>query len=110
MKNHHTATRGSGNVFADLGLPNPEEHLLKAQIVVLIGEAIRRQGLTQTAAGQRIGLVQPDVSKLLKGRFEGFSLERLLHFLQMLGHEVSISVKPPANENYDRGHLSLAEA
>ncbi len=98
--------RGSGNVFADLGLPNAEDHLLKAQVVAAIADTIHQRGLTQTATAKLIGLKQPDVSKLLRGRFEGFSLERLLGFLTKLGHNVTIDVGP-ANES-ETGQLTFA--
>lgn len=106
MKNDRTITRSKGNIFADLGLPNAEDHLLKAQIVAMIGDAIRVRGLTQNAAALVLRIRQPDVSKLLRGSFEGFSLERLLGFLQLLGHGVRIEVEV-ANENFAPGHLTL---
>ena len=107
--NHTTVTSSSGNIFADLGLPNADEHLFKAQIVAIIDASIRGRQLTQAAAAQRMGLKQPDVSKLLKGRYEGFSLERLFYFLMMLGHELKLEVaEAPANDDYAPGHLRLA--
>src|ERR1043165_267761 len=92
MKNDIPVKRSSGNIFADIGLPNAEDHLVKAQIVVAIGNLIRNQKLTQTAAAKKIGLKQPDVSRLLDGRFEGFSLERLIALLLALGSDVTIEV------------------
>lgn len=111
MRNDHdhtSVTSSSGNIFADLGLPGADEHLFKAQIVAIIDASIRSRGLTQAAAAQRMGLKQPDVSKLLKGRYDGFSLDRLFYFLMMLGHELSLEVKPPANDDFAPGHLRLA--
>ncbi len=93
-----TIKRGSGNIFADLGLPDAQKLRVKAQIVAAISNQIRSQRLTQIAAAERMGLKQPDVSKLLDGRFEGFSLERLLGFLLALGNNITIGVEP-ANEN-----------
>lgn len=87
-------TKSGGNIFADLGLDMPQEHYVKAHLVMLIGKTIEAQGLTQAQAATRIGLRQPDVSKLLKGRFEGFSLERLLYFVRALGSDVEIKIKP----------------
>jgi len=81
----HAVTRGSSNIFADLGLPNADEHMLKARVVVFIGKKIEQLGLTQQAAGKRMGIKQPDVSNILRGRFDGFSLERLLGFVRSLG-------------------------
>ncbi|SRR6266436_9635034 len=109
MKNDMTVKRSSGNVFADIGLPNAEKHLVKAQIVVAIGNQIRNQKLTQAAAAEKIRLKQPDVSKLLDGRFEGFSLERLIGFLLALGNDVTIDIGP-SNDNHAPGHLKLAHA
>lgn len=114
MKNDMTVRKSRGNVFADIGLPDAENHLVKAQIVVAIANQIRNQKLTQAAAAQIIGLKQPDVSKLLDGRFEGFSLERLIGFLLALGNDVTIDVGP-TNDNFAptgpaRGHLKLALA
>ena len=94
MKKDIPVKRGSGNIFADIGLPNAEDHLVKAQIVAAIGNLIRNQKLTQTAAAKKIGLKQPDVSRLLDGRFEGFSLERLIALLLALGSDVTIEVGP----------------
>lgn len=99
MKNDLPVKRSSGNVFTDLGFPDSETQLLKSQIVSAVANLIREQGLTQTAAAQKMGLKQPDVSRLLDGRTDGFSLERLLGLLVMLGHRVTIEAEA-ANENY----------
>src|SRR6266700_7153033 len=84
----------SGNVFADLGLPDAGEHLIKAGLVVRIDRAIRQRKLTQTAAAQLMGIDQPKISAMLAGRFRGYSVERLMRFLVALGHDVEIVVKP----------------
>ncbi|MFZ1101834.1 MAG: helix-turn-helix transcriptional regulator [Hyphomicrobiaceae bacterium] len=86
-------TRSSGNVYADLGFKNPEEHALKAELVRLIATVMSAQGLTQTATARRLGIAQPDVSKMLKGHFRQFSVERLLRFLVALGQSVEIVVR-----------------
>ena len=85
---------GSGNVFADLGLPDAGEHLIKAGLVVKIERTIRQRHLTQAAAAQLMGIDQPKVSAMLAGQFRGYSLERLMRFLVALGHDVEIVVKP----------------
>ena|ERR1035438_971938 len=85
---------GSGNVFADLGVANASEHLIKAGLVVKIGRIIRQRELTQTAAAQLLGIDQPKVSAMLGGQFRGYSVERLMRFLVALGHDVEIVVKP----------------
>lgn len=85
---------GSGNVFKDLGLPNPEEHLVKAQLVYKIDAILKDRGLTQVQAGKLFGVPQPDVSKMLRGEFRQFSVERLLRFLVALNHDVEIVITP----------------
>ena len=85
---------GSRNVFKDLGLPNAEEHLVKAQLVYKIDNIMKNRGLKQVEAGKLFGIPQPDVSKMLKGEFRQFSVERLLRFLVALNHDVEIVVRP----------------
>lgn len=85
---------GSENVFADLGLPDAGEHLIKAGLVVKIDRTIRQRHLTQTSAAQLMGIDQPKVSAMLAGHFRGYSVERLMRFLVALGHDVEIVVKP----------------
>ncbi len=84
----------SGNIFADIGLPNPEEHLVKAQLVVKISRLMKERGLKQREAAEIFGVRQPDVSKMLRGDFRQFSVERLMRFLVALGQDVEIVVKP----------------
>ena len=84
----------TGNVFADLGLADAEEHLLKAGLVMKIDGIIRKRGLTQTAAAKAMGIDQPKVSAILSGQFRGYSVERLMRFLVALGQDVEIVVKP----------------
>lgn len=86
-------TRGTRNVFADLGFPDAETHLLKAALVTRIQEAITAQELTQVAAAKRMGLSQPDVSRLLKGQFRDVSVERLMRLLTRLGCDIDITVR-----------------
>ena len=90
-------TPSSGNVFADLDLPDADDRLAKAELARQIGAIVRERGLTQRAAAQTLGVDQPKVSALLSGRLVGFSLERLAHFLTLLGKDVEIVVreKPP---------------
>ena len=75
---------GSGNVFADLGLPNPEERLAKAELASRIGEAVRQRRLTQAATAELLGIDQPKVSRLMRGYLTNFSTDRLMHFLTLL--------------------------
>lgn len=102
-------TRGSGNVFADIGLPNPEEHLAKAQLVSMIDDVIRERKLTQHQAASLMGIDQPKVSHLLRGHFGGFSTQRLIDFLNALGRDVDIVVRP-APRSRKRGRLNIAAA
>jgi predicted XRE-type DNA-binding protein len=84
--------KGSGNIFADLGLPNPEERLLKAQLAVQITHLIKAKGLTQTAAARLIGVPQPHLSDILRGRLSGYSVEKLLNIINRLGRRVEVRV------------------
>ena len=85
---------GSGNVFADVGLPDAGEHMIKAGLVLKIHRTIRQRRVTQEAAAQFMGIDQPKVSAMLAGQFRGYSVERLMRFLVALGHDVEIVVKP----------------
>jgi predicted XRE-type DNA-binding protein len=87
-------TRGSGNVFADLGLAHPEQELLKANLTLQIYRLIKDRGLTQTEAAGILGVKQPQVSALMRNRAGNFSVGRLIEFLTALGQDVEISVKP----------------
>lgn len=87
-------TRSSGNVFADLGLPDADEHLLKAQVAAHLGRLINKHGLTQNAAAVKLGIRQPDVSRILRGQLSGFSLARMFMLVRALGEDVEIKFKP----------------
>jgi predicted XRE-type DNA-binding protein len=96
-------TASSGNVFADLGLPEPEEELTKAQLARHIRQAIKRRRLTQVAAAALMGVDQPKVSALLNGRLANFSSERLMRLLTALGQDVDITVRTkPRNRAHGR--------
>ncbi len=82
----------SGNVFSDLGVDAPEEALAKAELAFRISEIIEARALTQAAAAAILGIDQPKVSALLRGRLTGFSMERLIRFLTTLGRDVEIVV------------------
>ena len=102
-------TRGSGNVFADLGLPNPEERLAKAQLAYAISQAIKERGLTQREAAKLMGVDQPKVSHILRGRLADFSTERLMGFLTGLGRDIEIVIKPSPRSR-KKGRLRVAAA
>ena len=80
------------NVWLQLGLPDAEAHYLKAELVLRLDRSIRALGLTQRRAAQRLRTTQPELSKILRGKFSEVSLERLMRFLAALGHRVEIRV------------------
>jgi predicted XRE-type DNA-binding protein len=84
----------TGDVFADLGMANASEHVIKAGLVARIDRIIRKRKLTQAGAAELMGIDQPKVSAMLAGQFRGYSVERLMRFLVALGHDVEIVVKP----------------
>ena len=90
---------GSGNVFKDIGVPNAEEHQIKAQLVFKIGAIMKEHHLKQVEAADLLGIRQPDVSKMLRGEFRQFSVERLLRFLVALNQDVEILVRPHRKRN-----------
>ncbi len=96
--------QGSGNIFADLGFPNPEREQLKARLTLQIYRVIKRRGLTQAEAGEILGIKQPHVSGLMRGQSGNFSVERLMDFLTALGQDVEITVRPTRREH---GEVSL---
>ena len=85
---------GSGNIFADLGLPDANTHFLKAQIVAEIYRLTNQSKLTQAQAGKLIGISQPEVSRMFKGNFREYSIDRLMAFLTAFDRDVEIVVKP----------------
>ncbi len=84
----------SGNIFADLGLPDAETHFLKAQIVSEIYRLTQERKLTQAQAGACMGISQPEVSRLFKGNFREYSIDRLMAFLTAFDRDVEIVVRP----------------
>ena len=90
-----TIERSSGNVFADLDVPDADAHLLKAELVSRIDTIVRQRGITQTEAARILGLSQPDVSRLLRGDFRQCSLERLFRLLTSLGRDIDIVIRQP---------------
>ena len=91
--NKRIQVESSGNVFADLNLPNADDLLVKAELVAKILQETERRRLTQSQAAAILGIDQPKVSALKQGRLSGFSIERLLRFLLLLGRDVEITVK-----------------
>ncbi len=99
MSNEIKVQSSNGNIFADMGLQNPEELLIKAELVRQISKIIATRKITQTKAAQILGIDQPKVSALLSGKLSGFSTERLLRFLNALGNDVEIRVKMKPNSD-----------
>jgi predicted XRE-type DNA-binding protein len=98
------AEKSGRNVFADLGLPHPEQELLKARLTLQIYRLIKGRGLKQADAGKILGIKQPHVSALMRNRSGAFSAERLMEFLTALGQDVEIIVRPTRRE---RGEVSV---
>ena len=96
--NDSQVTSSSGNVFADLGFDNPEEMMLKAELVRQISAAIKEKGWNQYQAAAALGIDQPKVSELVRGRFSGYSIERLFRYLNALDRDLEIIVKPSSGE------------
>ena len=100
-------TEGSGNVFADLGLPNPEQELLKARLTLQIYTILKGSGMTQVEIAKILGVQQPQVSLLMRNRAGNFSVGRLMEFLMALRQDVEITVRPTRKEH---GALSVISA
>ena len=97
--------RSSGNVYADLGLPDAEKLKIKTGLVIEIRKAMRRLDLTQQAAAKRMGITQPKVSDMMRGDFTNLSERKLMDCLNRLGYDIEIKVKPATAS---LGHLMLA--
>ena len=100
-------TEGSGNVFADMGLANPEQELLKAQLTLQIYSILKGSGMTQVEIAKILGVRQPQVSLLMRNRAGSFSVGRLMEFLTALRQDVEITVRPT---NKEHGELSVISA
>jgi predicted XRE-type DNA-binding protein len=101
---HKSVTESSGNVFADLGLPNPKQELTKAELTIQLYRIIKQRGMTQAEAGRALGIKQPHVSLLMRNRAGSFSVGRLMEFLTALGQDVEIAVRPSRKEH---GEMSV---
>lgn len=97
------ATGSSGNVFADIGLSNADELALKADVVIKLAKIIEARDLSQNEAAKITSIAQPDLSKLVRGKFEGFSMDRLLQALMALGSDIEIRVKKPVRNRRGQG-------
>ena len=94
MSKQKAVERGSTNVFADLGYPNPEEALFKAKLIYQINSLVKKKRLTQAQAAKVLDTQQPRISDLKRGIISGFSTERLLHFLRLLNCDIELRVRP----------------
>ncbi len=109
MNEESEVYHGSGNVFADLGLPDAEERLAKAELARQILNIITKRRLTQAQAAELLGIDQPKVSALTRGKLSGFSMERLFHFPNALGRDVQITVKAKPRSR-QHAHLKVTAA
>lgn len=98
--------QSSDNIFADLGLPDAGSHFLKAQIVAELYRLCTVRKLSQTKAGALMGISQPEVSRLFKGHFREYSVERLMHFLTTFSRDVEIVVRP-SSRRHRAGKISF---
>lgn len=100
--------QSAGNVFADLKLPDANAHMLKAQIVAELYRLVQAHKLTQARAGDLMGISQPEVSRLFKGHFREYSIDRLITFLTAFNQDVVISVQPRASSSLKgTGHVTF---
>lgn len=104
-----TVVRGSTNVYADLGLDNAEEMLVKAQLATEINDIIKRRKLTQVQAAELLGITQPKLSGLLRGQFRGISESKMLECLTRLGRDIEIVVKSTPRSRTE-GHVKVVFA
>ena len=103
-KNANRVEACGGNVFADLGFANPEQELLRGRLTLQVYRALKQRGLTQARAGEILGINQPHVSNLMRGRSGSFSVGRLMEFLTALGQDVEITVRPTRKQH---GEMSV---
>lgn len=101
------STRNSGNIFEDIGLPNADEHALKADVVIGLAKMIAAKGFSQTKVASITGISQPDISRLLRGHFDGFTMDRLLEAFLAIGSDVEIRVRRPVDDR--RGHARVLQ-
>jgi predicted XRE-type DNA-binding protein len=107
-KGKDAITPSSGNVFADLGLKSADEKKTKVRLAVAINQIVEQSRLSQAAAAQRLRINQPKVSALANYRLEGFSVERLMNFLNALGRDVEIVIRWPRSRRAPRIHVTAA--
>jgi predicted XRE-type DNA-binding protein len=107
MNNQVEYEASSGNIFSDLGLHNAEERLAKAKLASKLIDLSREKKLTQKKIAQILGIDQPKISALYRGRLADFSIARLMKFLTLLEQDVEIVIKDKSNAQYHFGHLNV---
>ena len=107
-KNRTEVVSSSGNVFADLGLPGAEEKQTKVRLAVAINQIIEDKRMSQAMAAELLDINQPKISALANYRLDGFSVERLMHFLNALGRDVEIIIRKPRSRRAARIHVRAA--
>jgi predicted XRE-type DNA-binding protein len=112
MSANNKVTPSSGNVFADMGLEDADELLIKADLAIAIAGIIKQRGLSQTTAAGVLGIDQPKVSRIVRGDLYGFSIDQLIRLLGVLGQKVSFKIedKKPAGTSGARGKRSAKAA
>ena len=105
MSDDITVNDSSGNVFADLGIENADEYMAKSELAAEILRIVQRRRLTQAEAAKLLGIRQPKVSELLRGRLDGFSTDRLLRFITRLGYDVQIKLSK--TRAHTQGHMEI---
>ncbi len=108
MRKKRKFEAGSGNVFADIGVRDPEEALMKAQLAMAIGKLIRKLDMTQAEATVKLEVDQPKISMLLNGRLRDFSVERLFRFLNALEQDIRIVISPHKKGKSQRTRVEMA--
>lgn len=109
MKNKIEHTVGSGNVYEDLGFSDSAERLAKAKLAMRIESVIEKRKLKQTEAAKILEINQPKISALMNGQLSGFSMERLIHFLNLLNQDVEITIKSKRGaKSHSLGNLKVA--
>ena len=109
MKGKIAHTIGSGNVYEDLGFPDSEERLAKAKLAMRIESVIEKRKLKQTEAAKILEISQPKISALMNGQLSGFSMERLIHLLNLLNQDVEITIKTKRGaHSHGHGNLKVA--
>ena len=107
-KQHIEYTEGSGNIYQDIGFSDAGERMVKAKLAMRIESIIEKRGLKQIEAAKMLGINQPKISALINGRLSGFSMERLIHFLNCLNQNVEIIVTSKPGRRMAHGHLKVA--